>query len=230
MLWQESDADSRYVVPDTVQDLAFALECRQLPVDHADALRAAVLAELPWLADEPLAGIHQIHVAESGNGWFRPDDETQMLCLSKRTKLHLRLPAHRLEQAIALSGREIEVAGQTMRVGKAKPRTLSTQGTVFARYVALPEHDEDRFIAHAAERLRERGVTVRKAMCGRTHVIQTASGHLETRSLMIADLKPDEAVRVQQTPLGEGRLLGCGLFLPHKGIEAVKSASDQQSG
>jgi hypothetical protein len=38
---------------------------------------------------------------------------------------------------------------------------------------------------------------------------------------MIADLKTDESLALQQFGLGEGRKLGCGLFLPHRGIDAV---------
>jgi len=38
---------------------------------------------------------------------------------------------------------------------------------------------------------------------------------------MIADLKPGESLSIQQFGLGEERKLGCGLFLPHRGIDAV---------
>jgi len=38
---------------------------------------------------------------------------------------------------------------------------------------------------------------------------------------MIADLKTGESLALQQVGLGEGRKLGCGLFLPHRGIDAV---------
>ncbi|MDH3609566.1 MAG: hypothetical protein OEQ24_10045 [Gammaproteobacteria bacterium] len=45
-----------------------------------------------------------------------------------------------------------------------------------------------------------------------------------TRSLMIDGLKIEESIYLQQRGLGEGRLVGCGLFMPHKGIEAVGEA------
>ena len=38
---------------------------------------------------------------------------------------------------------------------------------------------------------------------------------------MIADLKRDESLSIQQYGLGEGRKLGCGLFMLHRGIDAV---------
>jgi hypothetical protein len=47
-------------------------------------------------------------------------------------------------------------------------------------------------------------------------------GEIFTRSLMVADLEPEQSVRLQQIGLGAGRTFGCGLFIPHKGIKAVK--------
>lgn len=53
-----------------------------------------------------LAGIHTIHVAESGNGWERPDDaQHQWLLPSKRTRLMLRIPETRLETVAELTAK-----------------------------------------------------------------------------------------------------------------------------
>ncbi len=41
---------------------------------------------------------------------------------------------------------------------------------------------------------------------------------------MIADLEPMEAIRLQEAGIGEGRLMGCGLFVPHKGIKHAKES------
>jgi hypothetical protein len=38
---------------------------------------------------------------------------------------------------------------------------------------------------------------------------------------MVADLEAEESVALQQQGLGQGRMLGCGLFVPHKGIDTV---------
>ncbi|MBV5275414.1 MAG: type I-MYXAN CRISPR-associated protein Cas6/Cmx6, partial [Lamprocystis purpurea] len=47
------------------------------------------------------------------------------------------------------------------------------------------------------------------------------NGAITTRSLLLAGLKPDESLRLQQQGLGLHRLMGCGIFIPHKGIDAV---------
>ena len=90
-----------------VVDAAFAIECRSLPVDHAYALSQALLAALPWFADEPQAGLHTVHGAASGAGWQRPEGEDAVLQLSHRTRLVLRLPGSRLQDAAALSGQTL---------------------------------------------------------------------------------------------------------------------------
>ena len=51
--------------------------------------------------------------------------------------------------------------------------------------------------------------------------ITTPNGIIHTRSLMVADLRKSESVKLQEQGIGEHRLLGCGLFVPQKGIESV---------
>jgi hypothetical protein len=64
-------------------------------------------------------------------------------------------------------------------------------------------------------------VRVRKALCGKTTAIDSPGGPIEARSLMLADLTQDESILLQQRGLGPYRQLGCGIFIPHKGIDAV---------
>jgi hypothetical protein len=64
-------------------------------------------------------------------------------------------------------------------------------------------------------------IRVRKALCGKTTALAAPDGPIETRSLMLADLTPEESLRLQQQGLGPHRAMGCGLFIPHKGIAAV---------
>ena len=101
MFWEEEkDENSPYVVPDDVVDLVFNISCKCLPLDHAYAFSDAVRQALPWFDAEELAGIHLIHGAESGNGWMRPEDASDaLLHLSKRSRMTLRVPRHRIDRA-----------------------------------------------------------------------------------------------------------------------------------
>ena len=229
MYWDdEQHADAVYRVPDDIVDLAFAITCRCLPLDHAYALSQALHAALPWLHDEPGAGIHLIHGAESGNGWYRPQNPgADLLFLSRRTRLTLRLPKTRVADARALDGSVLHIDGYPLQIKEAVVRPLGTLPTVFARYVSAQESDsEERFLEWAADELRSLGVPIKKMLCGKSHPIGTPRGAVFTRSLMVADLDPEYSVRLQQQGIGPLRKMGCGLFIPHKGIRAIREELD----
>ncbi len=228
MYWHDKSVARNFVVPDDVQDLAFRMQARCLPVDHAYALSRAITGVLPWLESEPDAGIHLIHVAESGNGWYRPaDSEGALLQLSRRTRLRLRLPKARLDDARALTGHRLDVGGHEMTVGAATVRPLSAQTTLFSRHVIVETvQTESEFVTHYVAELERLGIQVRKLLCGRQSSFAFPTQRVLVRSLMLADLKPEESVLLQQRGLGPGRGIGCGLFIPHKGIKPVTTDDD----
>jgi CRISPR-associated protein Cas6 len=231
MLWHEALDPNQYRVPDDVLDLLFEMRCRELPVDHAYLLGAALRAAAPWLAEIPGAGIHSIYMAGSQNGWERPDPGLgQHLVPSRRTKLTLRLPKAQVEVACAaLTGVTLDLDGMALTLGTAHTRPLSRLGTIFARQVVLEPgeaEDENRFLARVASQLRGEGIRIRKALCGKQLELAMPDGPLMTRSLMFAELGVEESVQLQQQGLGPHRWFGCGIFLPHKGIEAVREGAD----
>lgn len=226
MFWNEDrEEDKGYKVPDDVVDLSFAISCKCLPLDHAYALSTALQATLPWIADEEMAGIHLIHGAESGNGWYRPQDSGDaVIHLSRRTRMTLRVPKERIEAARALEGTLLDVAGNPLEVGGASVKQLSALSTLFARHVVMPGADlsEAEFLQAVVDEMRALGIRVNKILCGRAHDLATPEGTVHTQSVMVADLEPEQAVALQQKGIGPGRKMGCGLFLPHKGIKPVK--------
>lgn len=231
MYWQEDDKPSNFTVPDDIVDLVFDIQCRELPVDHAHDLADAIKAHLPAIEDDDRLGVHSIHLAGSQNGWERPDPKLgQRLILSRRTKLTLRVPKERIQEVEdALAGAELDIAGCALTIGKAKQKKLSSQGTVFSRHVVLEpgeETDENVFLQRIVSHLAARGIRVKKALCGKTAELLGAQGPIRTRSIMIADLSADESIRIQQEGIGPLRHMGCGIFIPHKGIEAVKKSED----
>ncbi len=222
MYWSEDSDDKQEVaVPDNVIDVIYSISCKCIPLEHAHALLQALTQALPWLQEDETAGIHQVYGAESGNGWERPD--TEVLYLSRRQKLTLRLPKTRLEEAKSLVGQTLDIAGYPLEVGDFTTRKLSDLPTLFARSVLGEAHQcEDEFMAQAVAQLNAMGIRVKKMMCGKEGRIELPDATLHTRSLMLADLELEESVKLQEVGLGPGRKLGCGLFLPQKGIKAVK--------
>jgi CRISPR-associated protein Cas6 len=228
MYWQENTkSDSHPTVSDDVLDVAYLIRCQTLPVDHAWALSKAVQQVLPWIKSEAGAGVHTIHVAESGNGWMRPEGAGALLHLSRRTKLQIRVPRHRVDDARNLMGKTLDVAGHALTVEKAMLKPLSAFPAVFSRYVVSDcGQDENAFLAAMVRELGQLGIRPMKMLCGIEKTLATPDGPVRTRSLMLADLTLLESIRVQQRGLGPMRLLGCGLFLPHKDIREVGQAQE----
>lgn len=227
MLWEDEEKKSDYVVPDNVVDLSFRISCKQLPTTHAWELSQALYELLPWLAEEPEVCIHQVHGATSGNGWERPPDG-ELMHLSKRTRMNLRVPRTRLDDTMALVGKKIDIAGYGLEIGPATEKRLNPLGTLFSRYVVVPDGlDEDGFIQWLVDELAERDIKLRKMLCGITHTIQTPEKSIETRSLMVADLDKETSIALQEQGVGAHRHLGCGIFLPHKGIKAVGETEEK---
>jgi CRISPR-associated protein Cas6 len=229
MFWQEDEDKSLpYQIPEDIIDLSFAISCKTLPLDHAWVLSQAILEHLPWLTDE-VAGIHHIHVAESNNGWMRPTDDEKgaLLYPSHRTKMTLRIPSLKIEQANQeLTGKTLLIDGHKLTVGKSKKKELTNDSVIFSRHVlSSTKENENDFLARIAQEVKQiSGFKVKKMLCGKTHTINTPSERLLTRHLMIADLDSESSVKIQQQGLGDARVLGCGIFLPHKGIKSLNSS------
>lgn len=227
MLWEDEPKKQGYVVPDNVVDLSFRIDCRQVPTSHAQALAHALRELLPWLKDEAGVGIHQIHGATTGNGWERPADG-EMIQLSRRSRMQMRVPKHRVDDAGRLVGQSFDIDGNKVTVGELSVKPLLPAAVLFARYVAMPHGmDENEFLQWVVKLLAEHNIRVRKMLCGIGHVIHTDDGEIDTRSLMIADLDQPTSVTIQEEGVGPLRQLGCGIFLPHKGIRAVGEEEDR---
>jgi CRISPR-associated protein Cas6 len=224
MYWQENEDDpDTYQISNEVVDLVFAIQCKTLPLDHGNALYQAVIGCIPWLCDESQAAIHQIHVAESAHGWNRPKDpSSELLWPSRRTRLLLRVPQHRVEDCQTLTGRTLDIEGHELTIGPVKQKMLSKLTTIFARYVDTGGSDQDQeFIQNMADILQQRKINVKKMMSGLLVKHRTDDGYLMTRKLMLAGLNIGDSVRLQQQGIGNRQLMGIGIFLPHKGIDAV---------
>ncbi len=223
MYWQEDD--NARPAPEDVLDVRFKVACQALPLDHAHALSEAIPAVLPWLRDEPLAAIHLIHGAESGNGWIRPEGPDELLYPSRRTRFAIRVPAHRTADVEQLAGQTLDIAGHRLLLREPHTQKLSPLTTVFSRHVVSETHeDEAAFLDAVAQRLRDAlDIRVRKMVAGRGHRHRFPEGEVRTRSLMIDALRPEESIRLQQHGLGPGRLQGFGIFLPHKAVGGGRS-------
>ena len=196
---------------DTVVDVAFPLEGSSLPRDHGLPLAQALSAYLTWLAAEPLAGIHPVKVV--------PGYGVRGL-LSQRARLLLRLPDARVPALAALAGRSLSVGGCELRLGEPKPRDLLPHGTLYAYFVAAASADEEAFMATVASTLEALRVDAH-CVCGRRQQIGAPGREITGFSLMLHGLSAADSLRVQRVGIGPHRMLGGGIFVPHRSAAAV---------
>ena len=195
----------------TLVDVVFPLRARALPRDHAQALQQALCAQWPWLLTEPLAGVHPIKLVHGLE---------ESALLSQRVRLAVRVSAARAEQLLALTEVAFSLDGQALSLGAPHLRALQPHTTLIAHRVASDTADEITFMAAVAAELAELGIGG-LPVCGLHHAIQVAGRRQDTFSLMLHQLAVQDSLRLQQHGLGPQRLLGCGLFVPHKSTAAV---------
>ncbi len=196
-----------------MSDIQFELKGHTLPLDHAWALLQGLLSIAPWMADADV-GIHPIQGADTGKG---------EILLNRRAKLVIRFPAARLADLEKLSGQSFTVAGHSLTLGKAKVKALTQHTPLYAHLVCTGSQDELGFTRDILSQLDAMNIQTR-FICGRPQMFfdgeKIASGY----SLMLHGLPIEHAIRVQQQGLGLHRKLGCGIFIPHKSINAIGAA------
>ena len=95
---------------------------------------------------------------------------------------------------------------------------------MFCRFVISDNKiSEDDFLEKIQMELRNFNVNIKKALCGKSMTINFDKNTEYTRSLMIADLSKEESLKLQEEGVGGKKLYGCGIFLPHKSIDAVNN-------
>ncbi len=191
-------------------DVTFALRGETIPRDHGYAVFCAVSRELHWLAGERETGIHPIAGADTGEG---------RIFVTPRTRLVLRLPARRAEDARGLTGAQLDV-GTGLTVGEARIRPLVPHDTLYARLVATERDDEQAFESEMADAMEAIGIRC-DIICGQRGEVAVNARRVRGYSLLLHRLTPEQSLRVQETGAGPERRIGCGVFVPHKSAKAV---------
>ena len=226
-MWQESQENKPASNTSDMIELSFSVDCKELPYDHAFELSSEILNLIPEIKNDKRNAIQTLHGPMSGNGWVRPDG--QNIPLSKRAKLIMRINKSQIDDIKTIEGREIKLFGNKLKIGKSKVKSFVIVKDLFCRFIVSdPNIDEDKFLELIQNELKQYNINLRKALCGQSKMIRFGSETFYTRSLMIADLSKKESLRLQEEGVGEKRLYGCGIFLPHKSIDAVNNFKEEE--
>lgn len=194
-----------------IVDLTFGLRGRAIALDYGDRLWRELSMYLPWLEQSDFAGVHPLAGVSAG------DTE---LYLTRRARLTLRLPREACEDALALVGAKLDLAGEVEVLASAPVRTLQPAKVLHSKFVEVGEADEHRFLAACVAQLASLDVAG-ELVVGRPHRAKLEQGELRGFGLMLHGLRPEESLRLQREGLGRERKRGCGIFVPHKAVAAV---------
>jgi CRISPR-associated protein Cas6 len=192
-------------------DMHFPLRGREIPRDHRLLLADALAQALPWLADDPGAAIHPIRLV--------PGNAARSL-LSSRTRLVVRVRRERVADLAALAGQTLDLDGCTLQLGEPHARELLPHATLYAHFVDAGVDDEAAFLESVAGQLGRLDAACHR-VCGREQRLLGPGQALHGYSLMLHGLRAAASLRVQEQGLGAHRLMGCGVFVPHKSAAAV---------
>ena len=216
MYWQEKN--EHYRVNDDVIEVIFKIVGKTLSKRYEESLASSLYDILPWLVDDEKVAIFLNNVLEEGNGWYMDDNPNVPLYLSRRSKLFLRIPSKKEDELLGiLETNELDIDGHTISLKHSQSRLLKPSETLYARYI-LTEEDEDTFLQRMAESLIAMEINPQRLLCGKERQVTIGSESVKTRSLMVNDLKKEEAVRLQEEGIGPHRHIGCGIFVPYKSI------------
>ena len=199
-------------------DLQFDLVGTTIPADSAMLLSHALLRVLPWLAEDQGAGIQLLKGAETNSG-----DAT--VNINRRTKLFLRVPKTRVSDTEILVGQSFNLNDHPLQVGNFKTRVFTPFSNIYAHFVDTGSAGEEQFVQDVMRELDGHFQLRCGFICGRQQTLQGPTGLLQGYSLMLHDLPPHKSLRLQDEGMGHNRLLGCGIFIPHKSIAPVVSVN-----
>lgn len=206
----ESDPKATDIEVQQMVDVVFDLNGSSVPASYPFLLWSELVRCLPWLSGEENAGVHPLRGSVSGSS----------LLLSKRTKLILRLPAQRMAQADNLSGKQLNIDGNVLIVGKAKDRQIQSATTLHA-HIVESNLEEVEFIADMKQKLQALNIPC-NLICDKYRKISDGKKNLSGFGLVLHDLKPAASLHIQRTGMGGARHLGCGIFVPFKAITGLE--------
>lgn len=191
-------------------DMVFDLDGGTLPAAYPFALWAELIRLVPQLAEDKSVGVLPLRGTGNNEG----------LLLPKRAKLVMRLPATLAELAASrLTGQQLDITGNTVRLGAAKTRPIQPYPTIHAQLVTGTS-DEVLFVEDIKKQMGKLGVTG-KLICGRRLTINGGQESIHGYSLVLHDLKAEASLQLQYLGLGEDRQFGCGIFIPYKVISGL---------
>jgi CRISPR-associated protein Cas6 len=203
----------------TLVDVAFPLRGRVVPRDHGYLLYGAICRLLPqaheggWLAVHPLPG----RIAD------------QLLILSPRPLLTLRVAAKDISRLLPLAGAKLRLGDHEIAVGTPNLFAVRPSSDLVSRQVVIRLTQTSRkgdgtldkeamarsYLLEIQRQLHELGVSA-EAELGPPRQITVQGRRVLGFTVRLHGLTPEDSLRVQAFGIGGKRAMGCGVFGPSR--------------
>lgn len=202
-------------------DLIFPANGSLLPIDHHYPLYGALSGIVP-----------RFHEAD-GQLRFAPitgdPDGDGLLRLHAHSYLRVRVPDDAVRAVLPLAGKKLDVTGHAVRLGVPAVRTLEPAPMLASRLVTFKNAETpETFLATARKQLAELGVSGEPQLplhlvgdrAGEPHrrVVRIKGVAIVGYGLLVSELSATDSLTLQDRGLGGRTQLGCGFFVPAKGV------------
>lgn len=197
-------------------DLSFALigECA-IPSDHGYHLLAAISRLLPAMHKPNGIGIHPIRGRLLG-------DRRMRLCDFSR--LTIRVAPERIADLLPLAGKQLNIAGQHIRLGVPQVHALKPAAALRSRLVTIKisgdRHetrppDKPSFLSAARRQLDSLGISPNaQLIIGKRRTLRIKEKEVVGYELLVSKMPAEQSLELQSAGLGGRRHVGCGIFTP----------------
>jgi CRISPR-associated protein Cas6 len=197
-------------------DLSFVLTgTADIPADHGYHLYAAVSRLLPSMHEPNGIGIHPIRGRLIG-------DRRMQLCDFSR--LTIRVAPDRITDLLPLAGKQLNIAGQRIRIGVPQVHALAAATALRSRLVTIKVSgdrnearppDESAFVDAARRQLDALGISTEAELTlGKRRTLRIKDKEVVGYETLLSALSRDESLQLQSSGLGGRRHMGCGIFMP----------------
>ena len=202
-----------------IVNLWFPVRGEYLYADQNHRLLASLSKQCP--------AIHEIKNLSINTIAGIPDKQGK-IALTKNSKLLIRLPVEAIAQVYSLAGQTLTIGSYAIKLGNPELQTLQPVATLQARLVTIKGYTEPQSFLEAAQRqldaleidgkigipANEKGEPKRLTLkINKTE--QKRSYTIVGFSVIVANLKPEDSIKLQANGIGGKRRMGCGVFNPN---------------
>ncbi|MFE1743953.1 type I-MYXAN CRISPR-associated protein Cas6/Cmx6 [Coleofasciculus sp. H7-2] len=199
-------------------DLSFSVQGKTLPADHGYGLYAALVHFIPEIRLHPEIGVLTIP------GFA---DKQGKILLTEQSCLRIRVPISKIPLVYRLAGKRISIGKHEIQIGIPKVYTLRPSERLRARIVTIKGKDytqPEAFLEAAKRQITKLGIS------GEVSIPVDREGFPSRKTIKIqrftvvgfttevSGLNDEDSIKLQQSGIGGKRHMGCGFFLPIKGV------------